>query len=113
MAEVRSRCGHREFSAKSTDFAGVRAKFADNRNGWRITPTGIVWKSEAMIRVNRDFTSETAQLAELRRLVRDCGQRAWPEAPPETFHRLELAIQEAAANIVLHAYKGKPGQPIH
>jgi anti-sigma B factor antagonist len=65
-----------------------------------------------MIRESREFTSDVPQLAELRRFVCDCALRAWPNPAPEIIAELELALQEAAANVVLHAYQKEPGRPI-
>ena len=66
-----------------------------------------------MIQESRDFTSDLPQLAELRRFVRECGQKAWPGESSAVFDAIELALQEAGANIILHAYERKPGRPIH
>lgn len=66
-----------------------------------------------MIEASRDFTSELEQLAELRRFVREFTERTWPDESACTLDAIELAVQEAAANIVLHAYKCAPGKPIH
>jgi anti-sigma regulatory factor (Ser/Thr protein kinase) len=66
-----------------------------------------------MTRESRQFTSDLPQLAELRRFVSDCVQRAWRAAPPELFAEIELALQEAAANVILHAYQREPGRPIY
>ena len=64
-----------------------------------------------MIRETREFTSELAQLSELRRFVNDAVARAWPDAP-ELQEQIALATQEAAVNIVKHAYEREPGRPI-
>lgn len=66
-----------------------------------------------MIHICREFTSEPVQLAELRGVVRDCCRQAWSVgARDETIDRVILAVQEAAANILVHAYRGQPGHPI-
>lgn len=62
-----------------------------------------------MIEVRREFASDAAQLAELRGLVRDSCRAAWAGAPEETVGHVELAVQEAATNILRHAYAGAPG----
>ena len=60
-----------------------------------------------MTHIRREFVSDPRQLAELRGLVRNSCQQAWTLGPThETLDRIELAVQEAAANIVLHAYQG-------
>jgi anti-sigma B factor antagonist len=66
-----------------------------------------------MIRESRQFTSDTPQLAELRRFVSDCVHRAWPSAASDLFAELALATQEAAANVIKHAYQREPGRPIY
>lgn len=65
-----------------------------------------------MANVSREFTSELDQLAEMRRLVHQSCAEAWPGAGEETLAELELAVQEAAANIVRHAYDGDPAGKI-
>lgn len=61
----------------------------------------------------REFTSELRHLAEVRAMVRDVCRRAWNESIEEDWlAQLELAVDEAAANVVLHAYKGRAGLPI-
>lgn len=66
-----------------------------------------------MVRVNREFTSDVDQLAAMRQLARECCVRAWGcDCNDEMLEQLELALQEAAANIVLHAYNREPGGAI-
>jgi anti-sigma regulatory factor (Ser/Thr protein kinase) len=61
----------------------------------------------------REFSSELRQLAAVRALVRDVCRRAWGESIDEDWlAQLELAVDEAAANVVLHAYQGKAGLPV-
>jgi anti-sigma B factor antagonist len=62
-----------------------------------------------MERVRREFTSDLGQLAELRGVAVDCCRRAWGESAAEAIEQLQLALQEAATNIVRHAYAGEPG----
>ncbi len=66
-----------------------------------------------MLEESRDFTSELTQLIELRRFVRECGERVWPEKSTVALEAVGLAVQEAATNIILHAYQREPGRPIH
>ena len=67
-----------------------------------------------MIHVHREFTSDPADLAELRGLVRNCCRQKWADAArDEVLDRVQLAVQEAGANIVRHAYDGVHGRPIH
>ena len=56
---------------------------------------------------SREFGSDLGQLTEMRRLVREACQTAWgASADPEMLHRIELALQEAASNIIRHAFDG-------
>jgi anti-sigma regulatory factor (Ser/Thr protein kinase) len=66
-----------------------------------------------MERATRAFSSDLAQLAEIRAFVRGVCARAWG-APPgdEALCELDLAVSEAASNIIRHAYRGQTGQPI-
>ena len=65
-----------------------------------------------MLRELREFTSDLPQLAELRNWLKQQTRRAWPEAPADLFAQLELAVQEAAANVLIHAYQRQPGRPL-
>ncbi|HEV3143334.1 MAG TPA: ATP-binding protein [Gemmataceae bacterium] len=66
-----------------------------------------------MERASRHFTSDLEQLAEIRTFVREHCQKIWPgPAAAEGLAKLELAVSEAATNIMLHAYERQPGQPI-
>ncbi|MFL5342918.1 MAG: ATP-binding protein [Gemmataceae bacterium] len=66
-----------------------------------------------MLRRSRVFTSEMPQLAEMRRFVRGCAEEAWPgDVPAAALDEIELALQEAATNVVRHAYGNEPGRPI-
>lgn len=66
-----------------------------------------------MLVESRDFTSDLKQLCELRRFVRECGERIWTEKSAVALEAVGLAVQEAATNIILHAYQREPGRPIH
>ena len=66
-----------------------------------------------MERAARDFSSDLSQLAAMREFVREVCQRAWgPGAGAEALDGLQLAVSEAAANAILHAYHGEGGRPI-
>lgn len=66
-----------------------------------------------MERVRREFSSDLGELAELRHVAIDCVRRAWTGGDVgEAIEHLELALQEAATNIVRHAYAGEAGRPI-
>jgi anti-sigma regulatory factor (Ser/Thr protein kinase) len=67
-----------------------------------------------MVRTDREFTSDLRHLGEMRALVREACSRAWgPAADEEVLGRLELAVTEAATNVIRHAYQGETGRPIH
>jgi anti-sigma B factor antagonist len=66
-----------------------------------------------MVHEKRTFTSDVSQLAELRRFVSDRVRQAAPGLPPEWLDQLELALQEAAANVLIHAYQSEPDRPIY
>lgn len=60
-----------------------------------------------------DFLSDVREAAAMRSVVRDRCRRRWTdEKDLEAISQLELAVQEAAANIIEHAYAGRPDQPI-
>ena len=66
-----------------------------------------------MEQASRRFTSDLEQLAEIRSFVRDQCNKIWPgESSAEALGKLELAVSEAATNIMLHAYARQPGRPI-
>jgi anti-anti-sigma factor len=67
----------------------------------------------AMTQATRLYTSDLGQLAEMRRFVRDSCQHAWgPDVDEEVLGQIELALQEAASNIILHAYEQEKGRTI-
>jgi serine/threonine-protein kinase RsbW len=61
----------------------------------------------------RTFSSDLRELAAIRAFVRDAC-RAAGELPDseEWLTLLELAVTEAAANVIRHAYQGEPGHSI-
>jgi anti-sigma regulatory factor (Ser/Thr protein kinase) len=66
-----------------------------------------------MAQLRQQYTSDLGQLAQMRAALRAVCEQAWgADAPLEAIHQLELAVAEAASNIVLHAYDRVPGQPI-
>jgi anti-sigma regulatory factor (Ser/Thr protein kinase) len=69
-----------------------------------------------MVRMRREYANDLHQLADMRALVREACQRAWGSGlgdnEEEALCRLELAVDEAATNIILHAYEGETGRPI-
>jgi anti-sigma regulatory factor (Ser/Thr protein kinase) len=66
-----------------------------------------------MEQVTQEFPSDVRQLAAVRALVRDVCRRVWgATAADEEIAQLELAVDEAAANVMLHAYAGKSDLPL-
>jgi anti-sigma regulatory factor (Ser/Thr protein kinase) len=65
-----------------------------------------------MPRVTQVFPSELRQLAALRALVREACRSARPDVDEAALAQLELAVDEAAANVILHAYSGKSDQAV-
>lgn len=66
-----------------------------------------------MVQIKQQYSSDLCQLPGMRALVRDVCRRNWGEQDhEEALAQLELAFQEAACNIIAHAYQGDPGQPI-
>lgn len=65
-----------------------------------------------MEHVTQEFPSDLGQLSAVRTLVRDVCRRAWGDGEEERVAQLVLAVDEAASNVVLHAYEGKAGQPL-
>lgn len=64
--------------------------------------------------LRREYTSDVRQIGEMRDFVRDSCRRAWGDNAEneEGLGLLILALDEAAANIILHAYEKQAGQPI-
>jgi anti-sigma regulatory factor (Ser/Thr protein kinase) len=61
----------------------------------------------------QEFPSELRHLAAVRALVREVCRHAWGDTIDEEWLvKLELAVDEAASNVVLHAYEGQTGLPI-
>lgn len=53
----------------------------------------------------REFQSDLRQLGEIRRFLRECCSSS---LDPRRFCELELAVNEAASNIIKHAYRSEP-----
>jgi anti-sigma regulatory factor (Ser/Thr protein kinase) len=61
----------------------------------------------------RTYTSELSQLAAMREFVGETCRREWAKPADEpAIRQLQLALCEAAANVIRHAYQEKAGQPI-
>ena len=65
-----------------------------------------------MEQLKRSFASDARRLADVRAFLRDVCLRAWPSGEEEAVAALELALDEAVANVILHAYQNEPGRPI-
>lgn len=67
-----------------------------------------------MVQLRESYTSDLRQLSHMRGLiVRSCRNIWGNDVEPQVINELELAVQEAATNIIRHAYQGEPGHPIH
>lgn len=66
------------------------------------------------MQVSRHFSSDFRELPKMRSFVRELCRHEWParEEGGEVLDRVVLALQEAAANVVRHAYQLEPGRPI-
>jgi serine/threonine-protein kinase RsbW len=61
----------------------------------------------------RTYSSELSQLAAMREFVGETCRREWAKPADEpAICQLQLALGEAAANVIRHAYQGQAGQPI-
>jgi anti-sigma B factor antagonist len=66
-----------------------------------------------MATASRTYSSELSQLAAMRGFVGDTCRKAWATpADDASIRQLQLALCEAAANVIRHAYQGRAGQPI-
>jgi anti-sigma regulatory factor (Ser/Thr protein kinase) len=66
-----------------------------------------------MSEVRLQYSSELSQLPRMRALVQEVCRSKWDR--PEDEHalcQLQLALHEAVANIIEHAYHNEPGRPI-
>ena len=64
--------------------------------------------------LRREYTSDARQISDMRDFVRDVCRQAWGDDAEneESIGLLILALAEAAANVILHAYEKQPDQPI-
>ena len=66
-----------------------------------------------MVQVKQRYTSELQHLSQMRGLILQVCQDIGARRPmPRRCTSWKLAVQEAATNIIRHAYRGQPGQPI-
>lgn len=74
----------------------------------------------AMVQVTQEYESDLDRLAEIRLLVEKACREAWNahagafgSCEEALLGQLLLAVQEAATNVIRHAYHGRKGQPLH
>ena len=61
----------------------------------------------------RTYSSELSQLTLMRDFVVETCRQVWARPTDEpALRQLQLALSEAAANVIRHAYQGQAGQPI-
>lgn len=66
-----------------------------------------------MVEVQQKFTSDAESVREIRTLIGDRLHQLWNRAADETaICQLQLAVSEAATNIILHGYHSEPGRQI-
>jgi anti-sigma regulatory factor (Ser/Thr protein kinase) len=72
-----------------------------------------IWRISALATLSRTYSSEWSQLALMRDFAREACRLEWNAPGDETgIGQLLLALHEAAANVIEHAYQGQAGQPI-
>jgi serine/threonine-protein kinase RsbW len=59
------------------------------------------------VHVTREFSSDPGELSAMREFLRHAFRQAWPDEDGDHLQHLELALQEAASNIMRHAYGGE------
>ena len=66
-----------------------------------------------MIELRREYESDPRRVCDMRAFVREGCRQFWSEpADDMAIGQLELAVSEAAGNIILHGHPGTPGPPI-
>ncbi len=75
---------------------------------------GVEERPLPLVRAEIETGSDLKNLRRIREFVRDfCRSPRAPQLDPDNTAALELAVNEAASNIMKHAYHGRPGQSIH
>ena len=66
-----------------------------------------------MVQWQRDYVSDPRSVRDMRAFVREGCRQVWSEMSDDAaLEELELAVSEAATNIILHGYHGEPNRPI-
>src|SRR5207344_1484406 len=67
-----------------------------------------------MAQGEREFDGDLRQLASMRAFLREVCHETWHgiAATEDMVHRLELALTEAASNIILHSFEDQQPKPI-
>lgn len=67
-----------------------------------------------MVRRQREFDGALCHLAPMRAFLRDVCRESWPAEPSDErlILQLELALTEAASNIILHGLQGQQNSSI-
>ncbi len=66
-----------------------------------------------MALASRTYSSELSQLTAMRAFVGETCRREWTKTADEpAIRQLQLAVAEAAANVIRHAYQGVAGRPM-
>lgn len=66
-----------------------------------------------MVQLTQEYSSDLHQLVSMRAFISQTCHRAWhAQKHEQALRELLLAVQEAATNIIRHAYGGEFGQPI-
>jgi anti-sigma regulatory factor (Ser/Thr protein kinase) len=60
----------------------------------------------------REYPGELEQLSDMRAFLREACVAGWGAGAEAAIAELELALSEAAANIIRHAYRGRAHGPI-
>lgn len=68
---------------------------------------------EAVVELRRHFPANPGLIFEMRNFIRTGCRGVWnKEADLQAISQLELAVSEAASNIILHGFQGQPGEQI-
>jgi serine/threonine-protein kinase RsbW len=66
-----------------------------------------------MVQLSHEFPSDLSQLAAMRDLVSKACAQAWGmRGDEDAIKELQLALVEAAANVIRHAYQGEADRPV-